>query len=177
MSMIASIASRKEVFQRPGEGCCVYIIRYHPLRHHPIMLVPKKECRSNKNYWVVSLGKKMTGSKRQRRYFNSRKEARAFIEAAEVSRKKMNCRPRTLTQYESYFRVINADLGVLCLAKLEPSAIEDWIEKSGWKPRTKKNYLVTLTTILNYALSKGYIKTSQRYLKFCGLRLGSRNGI
>lgn len=188
------------------------------------MMVPKKECRSNKNYWVVSLGKKMTGSKRQRRYFNSRKEARAFIEAAEVSRKKlgeeafilpmalriesflcwkrlqplnktlteavdffleyglpqsqesvdiarltheflesrkkMNCRPRTLIQYESYFRVINADLGALCLAKLEPSSIEDWIEESGWKPRTKKNYMVTLTTILNYALSKGYIKTN-----------------
>jgi integrase len=34
--------------------------------------------------------------------------------------------------------------------------IEDWLEESEWSPRTRKNYLVTLTTILKFAMGKGY---------------------
>ena len=34
--------------------------------------------------------------------------------------------------------------------------IEYWLEESKWSPRTRENYLVTLTTILNFAVGKGY---------------------
>ncbi len=185
----------------------------------PQRITPKKDRRSNGVYWVVSLGRKYTGGCRQRRYFGSRKEAKAFAaqseearhrlgceafvlpmglraeamacsqrlkplnatltqaveffirnvpraEAAKAieelkeeflkSRKAMNCRPRTLVQYESYLRVICTDFGKVDVTRILRQDIEDWLEESDWSPRTRKNYLVTLTTILNFAVAKGH---------------------
>ena len=185
----------------------------------PLRIKPKKERRSNGVYWVVSLGRKYTGGCRQRRYFGSRKEAKAFVAQSEEarhrlgceafvlpmslraetmacsqrlkplnatltqaveffirnvpradsaksieelkeeflkSRKAMNCRPRTIVQYESYLRVICTDFGKVDVARILRQDIEDWLEESEWSPRTRKNYLVTLTTILNFAVGKGY---------------------
>ena len=68
----------------------------------------------------------------------------------------MNCRPRTLVQYESYFRVICQEFGKVDVAKILRPDIEDWLEESGWSPRTRKNYLVTMTTVLNFAMANGY---------------------
>lgn len=187
----------------------------------PQRITPRKERRSNGVYWVVSLGRKYTGGCRQRRYFGSRKEAKAFVAQAEQSRhllgceafilpmglraealacsqrlkplnatltqaveffirnvprpesaksieelkeeflksrKAMNCRPRTVMQYESYLRVICTDFGKVDVTRLLRQDIEDWLEESEWSPRTRKNYLVTLTTILNFAVGKGYRK-------------------
>lgn len=72
------------------------------------------------------------------------------------SRKAMNCRPRTVVQYESYLRVICADFGKVDVTRILRQDIEDWLEESEWSPRTRKNYLVTLTTILTFAARKGY---------------------
>ena len=72
------------------------------------------------------------------------------------SRKAMNCRPRTIVQYESYLRVICAEFGKVDVTRILRQDIEDWVEESEWSPRTRKNYLVTLTTILNFAVAKGY---------------------
>jgi len=72
------------------------------------------------------------------------------------SRRAMNCRPRTLVQYESYLRVLCADFGKVDVTSILRQDIEDWLEESDWSPRTRKNYLVTLTTILNFAVNKGY---------------------
>jgi site-specific recombinase XerD len=182
-------------------------------------IVTKKQQRSNGTYWVVSVGKKFTCTARRRRYFRSRKDAKAFIigakeayhklgceafvlplalraealacwqrlkplnitltqaveffirnrprlEAAKPlealkeeflkSRKTMNCRPRTLVQYESYLRVICEEFGKTDAARILRTDIEDWLEESDWSPRTRKNYLVTFTTLLNYAVGKGY---------------------
>jgi integrase len=185
----------------------------------PLQITPRKERRSNGDYWVVSLGRRHTGGRRQRRYFSSRKEAMVFVAQAEESRhrlgceafilpmalraealvcsqrlkpfnatltqaveffiqnmpraesaksieqlkevflksrKAMNCRPRTIVQYESYLRVICTDFGKVDVTRLLRQDIEDWLEESEWSPRTRKNYLVTLTTILNFAVGKGY---------------------
>jgi site-specific recombinase XerD len=185
----------------------------------PQEINPRKERRSNGVYWVVSLGRKYTGGCRQRRYFGSREEAKAFVAQSEdarhrlgceafvlpmslraeamacsqrlkplkatltqaveffirnapraestksieelkeeflKSRKAMNCRPRTIVQYESYLRVICADFGKVDVTRILRQDIEDWVEESEWSPRTRKNYLVTLTTILNFAVAKGY---------------------
>jgi integrase len=185
----------------------------------PPRIAPRKESRANGVYWVVSLGRKYTGAGRQRRYFGSRKEAKAFVEQSEQSRhrlgceafilpmglraealacsqrlkpmhatltqavdffirnearpetaksinelkeeflksrKAMNCRPRTILQYESYLRVICTEFGKVDVTRILRQDIEDWLEESEWSPRTRKNYLVTLTTILNFAMAKGY---------------------
>ncbi len=72
------------------------------------------------------------------------------------SRKAMNCRPRTIVQYESYLRVICTEFGKVDVTRIHRQDMEDWLEESDWSPRTRKNYLVTLTTILNFAMAKGY---------------------
>jgi len=72
------------------------------------------------------------------------------------SRKAMNCRARTLVQYESYLRVISTDFGKIDVTRILRPDIEDWLEESDWSPRTRKNYLVTLTTFLNFAVGKAY---------------------
>lgn len=68
----------------------------------------------------------------------------------------MNCRPRTLVQYESYLRIICEEFGKTDTASIGRADIEDWLEESDWSPRTRKNYLVTFTTLLSYAVGKGY---------------------
>jgi integrase len=185
----------------------------------PPQITPRKERRANGVYWVVSLGRNYTGGCRQRRYFGSRKEAKAFVTQSEEarhklgceafvlpmslraeamscswrlkpvkatltqaveffirnapraesaksieelkeeflkSRKAMNCRPRTIVQYESYLRVICTEFGKVDVSQILRQDIEDWLEEAAWSPRTRKNYLVTLTTILNFAVGKGY---------------------
>lgn len=52
-------------------------------------LKPRKENQRGKVSWVVSLGKKFTGTKRQKKYFCTRKAASKFIEQAEMAREKL----------------------------------------------------------------------------------------
>ena len=63
-----------------------------------------------------------------------------------------DCKARTLVQYESYFKVIKEELGDVNLNELRRADIEDWLSETDWSPRTRKNYLVTLTTIYNFAV-------------------------
>jgi len=67
-----------------------------------------------------------------------------------------DCKPRTIVQYESYFKVIKEELGDVKINDLKRSDIEDWLSETEWSPRTRKNYLVTLTTIFNYAVKRDY---------------------
>jgi integrase len=53
-------------------------------------------------------------------------------------------------------RIISVEFGKVDVTKILRQDIEDWLEESGWSPRTRKNYLVTLTTFLNFAVGKGY---------------------
>ena len=154
----------------------------------PADISSKKERRRNRVYWVVSSGKKHTGTSRQRRYFASRNEAKAFVALSEESRHRlgceafilpmslrvealacsqrfkplnitltqaveffvrhvpkaqsaksieelkdeflksrraMNCRQRTIVQYESYLRVICADFGKVDVSRILRQDIED----------------------------------------------------
>ncbi len=54
-----------------------------------------------------------------------------------------------------YLRVICTEFGKVDVTRILRQDIEDWLEESGWSPRTRKNYVVTLTTILNFAVGKG----------------------
>lgn len=173
--------------------------------------------------WRVTLGKKVTGSRKLRRFFSTYKEAKDFIEASYeakvvqgheafsilpklrvealecakrlephgvsltaavdyylrnaipkagvhtfeevtaeflVSRRAMNCKPKTMVQYESYVEVLNKEFGSVKVNELKRQDIEDWLAESEWSSRTRKNYLVTITTILNFALSREYCVTN-----------------
>jgi hypothetical protein len=57
----------------------------------PLRIKPTKQRRSNGVYWVVSLGRKYTGGCRQRRYFGSRKDAKAFVARSEEARHRLGC--------------------------------------------------------------------------------------
>ena len=71
-----------------------------------------------------------------------------------------DCKPRTITQYESYFKVIQEEFGDVNLSELKRADIEDWLAETDWSPRTRKNYLVTLTTIFNFAVKRDYCGTN-----------------
>ena len=72
------------------------------------------------------------------------------------SRRAMNCRPRTLVQYESYLNVLREEFGGKPITALNLQHIEKWLRGKEWSPRTRKNYSVTLTTVFNFAASRGY---------------------
>jgi len=76
------------------------------------------------------------------------------------SRKAMNCKNKTLIQYESYFNILKEEFGKMKLHELHRQDIEDWLAESEWMPRTRKNYLVTLTTFYNFAVEREYCATN-----------------
>jgi integrase len=77
-----------------------------------------------------------------------------------ISRRGMGVRDRTLVQYESYLRIIEAEFADVAIANMERAEIEDWIAESEWSPRTRKNYLVTLSTLFNFAMDREYCPTN-----------------
>jgi integrase len=84
---------------------------------------------------------------------------KTFEETAEEflgSRRNMGVRDRTYTLYESHLRIIGEVFGGTPIADMRRSQIEDWLAESEWAPRTRKNYLVTLTTLLNFAQDRDY---------------------
>jgi integrase len=181
---------------------------------------PRKERQRGKVSWVVSLGKKFTGTKRQKKYFRTQKAASKFIEQSEKAREKlgeeafvlplefraeavaclkllkpygvsltdavsfflnkrrtpgaqktveqvkqefiksrlaMNCRPRTIGMYESHLGTFCRDLGKHPISQLQRFQIADWLEDSDWSPRTRKNYLTSVSALLNFALKREYL--------------------
>ena len=72
------------------------------------------------------------------------------------SRRAMNCRSRTLKQYESYLNVLRDAFKGIGIDTIGLPQIEKWLAAKTWSPRTRKNYAVTLTTIFNFAVSRGY---------------------
>lgn len=73
-----------------------------------------------------------------------------------TSRRAIGCKPKTLVQYESYLRLIGEEWGKVSLTEIKRQDIEDWLAESDWSPRTRKNYLVTLTTVFNWAMDREY---------------------
>lgn len=169
--------------------------------------------------WRVTLGKKITGDKKLRRFFSTEKEAKEWLEGKAIERKKkgesafaitdsfrvealeckrrleplgvnltqavdyflrhaapeggkklfsevaiefltsrraMGCKAKTMTQYESYVKVINEEWSDEFIHQIKQADLEDWLSESEWAPRTRKNYIVTMTTVLNFAISRDY---------------------
>jgi integrase len=84
---------------------------------------------------------------------------RTFKEIAEDflrSRKAMGVRPRTYVQYESYLRVLGGEFGDEPISQITRSDLEDFFTESEWSPRTRLNYMVTLSTIFGFAQDRDY---------------------
>ena len=73
-----------------------------------------------------------------------------------LSRRAINCRPRTMTEYRSHMRIIVRGFGTLPVASIATRQLSEWLAASQWSPRTRKNYLTTLTTLFNFAIKQGY---------------------
>ncbi len=82
-----------------------------------------------------------------------------FKEVAEEflrSRKAIGVRPRTYTQYESYLRVLSGEFGGETISLISRSDLEDFFTESDWSPRTRLNYMVTLSTLFTFAQDREY---------------------
>jgi integrase len=85
--------------------------------------------------------------------------ARTFKEIAGEflqSRKGMGVRPRTYVQYESYLRVLGGEFDNEPISQIMRSDLEDFFTESAWSPRTRLNYMVTLSTIFTFAQDRDY---------------------
>ena len=88
---------------------------------------------------------------------------RTFAKVAEeflTSRRAMGCKETTMNQYESQLSVVGEEWGEVNVNEFKVPDIEDWISESDWEPRTRKNYLVTLTTVFNFAIKREYCATN-----------------
>jgi integrase len=74
-----------------------------------------------------------------------------------ASRKHIGCRAQTLRQYRSYMKVFCEEFGSSKAATVAQAEIEDWLSESDWAPRTRKNYLVTLVTLFEWARERNYV--------------------
>jgi len=74
-----------------------------------------------------------------------------------ASRKNIGCREQTLRQYRSLIKVICEEFGSTKAARIAQAEIEDWLSESEWAPRTRKNYLVTLVTLFEWARDRNYV--------------------
>lgn len=84
---------------------------------------------------------------------------RTFKEIAEEflrSRKAMGVRPRTYVQYESYLRVLGEEFDAQPISQISRNDLEDFFAESEWSPRTRLNYMVTLSTIFGFAQDRDY---------------------
>lgn len=72
------------------------------------------------------------------------------------SRKAMGVRPRTYVQYESYLRVLGEEFGDEPISQITRSDLEDFFTESAWGPRTRLNYIVTLSTLFTFAQDRDY---------------------
>jgi integrase len=76
------------------------------------------------------------------------------------SREAMNCKSTTMRNYRSSIKILKEEFGEVEIHDIRKADIEDWLVESEWEPRTRKNYIVTLTTIFNYAIGSDYCATN-----------------
>lgn len=178
-----------------------------------------KDAKTRVEQWRVTLGKKTTGDKKQRRFFVTEREAKEWIVQMEGERKEKGhaafaishglrvealacvgklqplgvtltqaveyylhhalppggrknfreiteqflkdrlakgCREKTLKGYESFARVLTEEWGEENIHEIKQEDIEDWLSESPYQPRTRANYLMTLSTIFGFAKKRKY---------------------
>jgi integrase len=70
--------------------------------------------------------------------------------------KSINCKETTVVNYQTYLKVVIDAFGDAKLHEIRQADIEKWLLDTGWSTRTRLNYLRVLTTLFNFAQSRGY---------------------
>ncbi|MDI1342842.1 MAG: site-specific integrase [Pseudolabrys sp.] len=78
--------------------------------------------------------------------------AKEFLKTRAV----IGVRPRTFIHYESSFRVLGEEFGDRPISSITRAELEDYFAESDWLPRTRKNYMVTLSTLFTFAQDRDY---------------------
>jgi len=65
-------------------------------------------------------------------------------------------RPRTLVAYRSAFRVLGEGFDSEPISQITTNDLEEYLADQEWMPRTRKNYMVTLSTLFTFAQSRDY---------------------
>jgi integrase len=72
------------------------------------------------------------------------------------SRENIGVRPRTLVAYESAFRVLGTQFNAEPISQITTNALEEYLSDQEWMPRTRKNYMVTLSTLFTFAHGRDF---------------------
>jgi len=87
-------------------------------------------------------------------YYRPPEIRKRFDEVAEQflkDRSMKGCREKTMKGYRSFVRVVTHEFGEEEIDHIQQTDIEDWISESPYAPRTRANYIMTLSTIFNFA--------------------------
>ena len=72
------------------------------------------------------------------------------------SRAAIGVRPRTYVQYASNLRILGEEFDDRPISLITRSDLEDYFAESEWMPRTRLNYMVTLSTLFTFAQDRDY---------------------
>lgn len=73
-----------------------------------------------------------------------------------TSRISTNRRARTLANYRSFLNVANEQWGEKLVNEIRLPEIEMWVAESEWEPRTRRNYLASMSAVLGFAQGRKY---------------------
>ena len=76
------------------------------------------------------------------------------------SRSAIGVRPRTYVQYACSLRILGKNFDHLPISLITRSELEDYFSESEWMPRTRMNYIVTLSTLFTFAQERDYCATN-----------------
>ena len=85
-----------------------------------------------------------------------RKNFRQITEIFMKDRIAKGCRAMTLKSYRSHNKVLVEEWGDVNIHQIQQEEIEEWLTELPVAPRTRCNYLMTLSTIFNFALKRKY---------------------
>jgi integrase len=72
------------------------------------------------------------------------------------SRINADCKPRTLGNYRSFLNVANDRWGDELVSEIHLREIEAWVADGEWEPRTRRNYLASMSAVLGFAHDRKY---------------------
>jgi integrase len=72
------------------------------------------------------------------------------------SRITANCKPRTVDNYRSFVNVANERWSEELINEIKLPEIESWVTDGEWEPRTRRNYLASMTAVLGFAMDRKY---------------------
>jgi len=67
-----------------------------------------------------------------------------------------DCKPRTLGNYRSFLNGANERWGDELVSEIHLREIEAWVADGEWEPRTRRNYLASMSAVLGFAHDRKY---------------------